>query len=181
MTLTVTTGGAPESDPELRGGKQATSMTDVQQLADRLEITDVLSRYHRAVDGLDWELLRDRVVTEDAVWEWSAADDQARVEDSAAGREAVVTWLDAALRGSTVRHHTTSHLFEVAGDGARSESYMFVVDRQTLQTLASGVVTADHVRSGRGWRIRRLRIDEQLTSGTVAAMAGLLGVATKPL
>jgi hypothetical protein len=153
-------------------------MTDLQQLADRLEITDVLVRFHRAVDQADWDLMRRSVLAPTAVWDWTASDGEAVVGDSAEGRDAFIKWLSIAMTGSTVRHMTTSHLFEIAEDTARSESYMFVVDRMTLATLASGLVTAEHIRTADGWRITRLKIDERIADGSVAAMANLLGLST---
>lgn len=44
---------------------------DVQEIADRLELGELLARYVRAVDGGDWALL-DSVFTADAVIDFSA-------------------------------------------------------------------------------------------------------------
>lgn len=143
-------------------------------LADRLEITDVLARFHRAIDGGLWSMMRDEVLAEDAVWEWRAWDDGGVAEDRAVGRDAVLAWLEAAMTGSTVRHFTTGHLFEIDGDRAHSESYMVVIDTQTLAILANGVVDADHVRTARGWRVRRCRIDERVADGQISATSKLL-------
>jgi hypothetical protein len=44
---------------------------DAQEIADRLELGELLARYIRAVDGGDWALL-DSVFTADAVIDFSA-------------------------------------------------------------------------------------------------------------
>ena len=46
--------------------------TDVQALADRLAIHELLARYARGVDEKDWELYRS-VFTEDATIDYSSA------------------------------------------------------------------------------------------------------------
>lgn len=153
----------------------ATARPDgLQELIDRTRIIDVVSRFHRAVDRNAWDLMRDEVLAPDAVWEWSATNASGPMADGAIGRENVIAWLSSAMIGSEVRHFTTSHLVEIDGDRAHSESYMVVVDRVSLAVLANGMVTADHVRLPEGWRMQRCRIDERIPDVMVEGMQVLL-------
>lgn len=146
----------------------------LEELADRLEVIDVITRFHRAIDRNAWEMLRDEVLAPDAVWEWTAANASGSVEDRAVGRESVVDWLSSAMVGSNVRHFTTSHLVDLEGDRARSESYMVVVDAVTLAVLANGLLSADHVRLAEGWRMQRCHIDERIPDEPVEAVETLI-------
>ena len=145
----------------------------IRSIADRLEITDVVTRFHRAVDSGNFEALAD-VFTDDAVWDWVASDATGEVADTAQGRDNVIEWLRTAMSGSTVRHATTGHLVELDDDRARSTSYMHVVDITTLESLANGFVTGEHRRTSSGWRMSRLRIDERIGNGSVDSMKKLL-------
>jgi hypothetical protein len=151
-------------------------MTDQgwQQVADRLDIVEVLSRFHHAIDVGDFGALPESVFVPEAVWEWRATDADGEVEDTAEGVDAIVAWLQTAMTGSVVRHFTTSHVITLDGDRASSRSYMHVIDIPTLSVLANGLVTAEHVRTLIGWRLSKLRIDEQIGDGSVEAMRKLL-------
>ncbi len=147
---------------------------ELQEVIDRARIIDVVTRFHRAIDSNAWGRMRDEVLAPDVVWEWSATNVSGPMADGAAGREEVIAWLSAAMIGSEVRHFTTSHLVEIQGDRAHSESYMVVVDRVSLAVLANGLVTADHVRLPEGWRMQRCRIDERIPNTMVEGMQVLL-------
>lgn len=146
----------------------------LQEMIDRAGIIDVVTRFHRAIDSNAWELMRDEVLAPDVVWEWSATNASGPMADGAKGRGDVLAWLSAAMVGSEVRHFTTSHLVEIEGDRAHSESYMVVVDRVSLAVLANGLVTADHVRLPEGWRMQRCRIDERIPDALVEGMQAVL-------
>lgn len=153
---------------------QTTRPDELQEVIDRARIIDVVTRFHRAIDGNVWGRMRDEVLAPDAVWEWSATNASGPMADGAVGREEVIAWLSAAMVGSEVRHFTTSHLVDIQGDRAHSESYMVVVDRVSLAVLANGLVTADHVRLPEGWRMQRCRIDERIPDIMVEGMQVLL-------
>lgn len=146
----------------------------LQELVDRTEVVDVITRFHRAVDRKSWDLMRDEVLASDAVWEWTAQNASGSFEDRVVGREEIVAWLASATTGTNVRHYTTSHLVEIEDNQARSESYMVVVDAITLEVLANGLVSADHVRLPEGWRIRMCHVDERIPDRVAEGVAPLL-------
>jgi hypothetical protein len=45
-----------------------------------------------------------------------------------------------------------------------------------MATLACGFVEADHVRTDRGWRIRRYKVEERITDKDIAAFKATLGL-----
>ena len=61
----VGTSGEPTAENPHRGGPPYRGAVDLQTLSDRAEITDLLTRYARAVDRQDWDLSRS-VFTPDA-------------------------------------------------------------------------------------------------------------------
>jgi hypothetical protein len=133
----------------------------IEDVADRMSVLDLVTQFHRSVDFKNWELLRS-IVTDDVVWEWIGRFPGGSASDGAEGRDAVLGWLEKATLQATPHHHTTNHMVELAGDSAHTESYMFVADRFTLQTLAIGVLETDCVRIGGEWLVRKLRVDEQI-------------------
>jgi hypothetical protein len=71
---------------------------DAQGIADRLEITELLARYARAVDAGEWDLL-DEVFTVDAVIDYRSAG------GIRGGRDEVKAWLAEVLRHWPGRLH----------------------------------------------------------------------------
>jgi hypothetical protein len=128
---------------------------------DRTEVLDLVTKFHRAVDFKDFELLG-RIVTDDVAWVWSATHPEGSASDGAEGRSAVVSWLEAATRTATPHHHTTNHLVQLDGDTASTESYMFVADKFSLRTLAIGIIETSARREADGWRLSRIKVDEQI-------------------
>jgi hypothetical protein len=133
----------------------------IEEVADRLSVLDLVTQFHRSVDFKNWELLRS-IVTEDVVWEWIGRYPGGSATDGAEGRDAVLGWLEKATQQATPHHHTTNHLVELSGASAHTESYMFVADRFSLQTLAIGVLATDCIRVDGEWFVRKLRVDEQI-------------------
>lgn len=123
-------------------------MADV--VADKQEITEVMTRYCYAVDFRDLEQLR-TVFTPDVqatyVLEAVGMDDV-----HVAGVDALIEWLGAtlpALGDPAPRHAMTNFLIEVDGDTARSRNYM---------GAGAGLYTVDHVRTPDGWRAARFEM-----------------------
>ena len=116
-------------------------------LLDRAAIQDVLLRYARGVDRRDFELVAS-CFTPDASYEGALA------------RGCIADAL-AALRGQTSRYETTMHflgnqVIELAGDGARSETYALAFHRLReggMLTVAIRYVD-ELVRHGEHWLIR---------------------------
>jgi hypothetical protein len=133
--------------------EEVVTRAEFRSIADRVEITELLSRYHHAIDARDWDALG-AVFTEDAV-----ADYLGLVVE---GRDAIVTWLSAALGDRELTHFMANHVFELDGDLASSRSYLQDLDLKTGLAFGAGTYEGEHVRTPAGWRIRRLRLQERL-------------------
>jgi hypothetical protein len=123
-------------------------------------ISSLLSRYYQAIDVANWTVLNDEVLDDDAVWEV--------VQHSPTG---------GSIEG-TVRHFITTHVISVDGDRAHSTSHLQAIGTDTLAILSNGFVEADHVRTERGWRIRRYHIDEHITDADMAAFKAAFDIAS---
>jgi len=98
-----------------RSGKMAAvADPDLQSLADKQAIYEVVLRYCRGVDRLDMDLLR-------SCYHPGAVDHHTGFEGE---REAYVAWVEPLLRRLTsTQHMLGNHLVELDGDLARSETY----------------------------------------------------------
>ena len=129
---------------------------DLQTLSDRLEIDDLLTAYTVAVDTGDWERL-DGVFTADAWIDYTAS-------GGIAGRfPEVKAWLAETLQVFTaMQHYVAQREVRLDGDSAEVRAYLFnplVIDRDDgsrWHKLIGGVYVHDLVRTGLGWRSRRL-------------------------
>lgn len=129
---------------------------------DRIEIHELLNRYAHAIDFMDWELLEE-VFTEDAVADYSSAGEYVEVDSVREGRDRIIEYYEAALAPfAGVLHFMTNHLVEIDGDRARTRSYMHV-----LNVGMGGIYRCVCRRTGAGWRIERLELEER-TFGDVA-------------
>jgi len=132
---------------------------DVQRTVDRADIAELLALWLFALDTFDWETLRDRAFANDLEWEWQADDGHRILSDQAHGRDATIAWFAAAIPASTrARHVVTNHIFEFDRDTIRTTSYLNIVNTVSLLNTANGLMTAEHVRTSDGWRIRRLQV-----------------------
>ncbi len=120
-----------------------------QDLADKAEIMELMTRYCFAVDFRDFEALREVFTTEcEATYVLSPLG--LGLEDvHLSGADAIVEWLSSVLGNlgePAPRHAMTNYLIEVHGDHAHSRNYL----------ASGGLYTADHVRTPDGWRAARL-------------------------
>ena len=100
----------------------------IRDLADRLAIGDLLTRYATAVDRRDWDLYR-TVFTSDAEIDYTSAGGIAGTVDE------VVEFLDSALSGFEMTQHLVSNVdTSVEGDTARVTA-MFNNGRQQLPCI----------------------------------------------
>lgn len=122
----------------------------LRELQDRREIHDLVLRYCRAVDRLDYAAIRS-VYTEDGVDHHTGFSGPA---------DAYVTWLRRLLpRLDGTMHVVGNHLCELAGEEAVAETYGTAVhwgtpgDHPGLN-FTSGFRYLDHVvRTPGGWRV----------------------------
>ena len=88
---------------------------DVQEVADRLEIQELLAKYARGVDRKQFELWKD-VFTADAVLDYS------NVGHAPGPRDEVIAYFAAALAHVPMTQHFVSNVeceFEADGDSAK--------------------------------------------------------------
>jgi hypothetical protein len=139
-------------------------------------ISSLLSRYYQAIDVANFTALDDEVLADDAVWEVvQHSPTGGTIEDTVSGRGAIVAWFEQIMGGEvsmsegTVRHFLNTHVITVDGDRAHSTSHLQAVGTDSMAILSVGFAEADHVRTARGWRIRRYRLDEHITDADMAA------------
>ena len=126
---------------------------ELEALADRLAIEDLLTRYASAVDRRDWGLYRS-VFTDDAHIDYTSAG------GIAGTLEEVVAFLEAAMPMFAMTQHLVANVeVQIDGDTA-TVSAMFnnpmrLPDGDTWFT--GGWYHHDLVRTGEGWRSRNLR------------------------
>jgi ketosteroid isomerase-like protein len=139
-------------------------------------ISSLLSRYYQAIDVANFTALDDEVLADDAVWEVvQHSPTGGTIEDTVSGRADIVAWFEQIMGGEvsmsegTVRHFINTHVITVDGDHAHSTSHLQAVGTDSMAILSVGFAQADHVRTARGWRIRRYRLDEHITDADMAA------------
>ncbi|MCA2224063.1 nuclear transport factor 2 family protein [Nonomuraea aurantiaca] len=136
---------------------------DDREIADRLQIADVLARYARAVDSGDWDLL-DEVFTPDAVIDYQAAG------GIRGTRAEAKTWLADILVNWPGRLHligATRIVFE-SGEARVSASFADTLapSRELVSADSKGLIQGGgwyHHRmlcTADGWRSREL-VEEQ--------------------
>ena len=126
---------------------------DQQEISDRLEISDLLARYARAVDTKDWTLWR-TVFTEDAQLDYRSAG------GPVGGREEVGTWLEEALAPFPMTQHLITNV-EVVIDGDTAHARALFFNPMTFPgheepSSCGGSYDHDLVRTPEGWRSERL-------------------------
>ena len=127
-------------------------MLDLQTLADRVEISDLLTRYTRAIDTGEWDRL-DEVFTPDAAIDYTATG------GIAADYPKVKQWLAEVLPMFPRRHHVLGQAeVDLAGDCADVTAYFTnpMVLRQEDGTERlwefGGYYRHRLVRTADGWR-----------------------------
>ncbi len=153
----------------------------LEQLNDRVAISDVLHRYCRAIDTKDWALL-ETVFVEDMEADFT----------SFAGRDVVRgrdNWLSAirlTISGlEATQHLTGNHTITLDGDSAALRA-----DLQAVHILANprgdgeytvgGWYDIDCVRTADGWRVKRYKLTVRWSRGNrdilrIAAKAAAAG------
>jgi 3-phenylpropionate/cinnamic acid dioxygenase small subunit len=132
----------------------------LQELSDRLEIQDLLTRYTVAIDAKDWKLL-DTCFTPDAQVDYTATG------GSKGSYPEVRKWLEAALAPFPVTvHYISNSAVKLAGEKATARTYVynpmgFKNPDGSLHWFTVGAYYVDElVRTPEGWRIQK-RVEEQ--------------------
>jgi hypothetical protein len=129
---------------------------DLTEISDRLEIEALLTRYARAIDSGDWDVL-DEVFTPDAEIDYTATG------GIASSYAEVKLWLAEMLPLFSHRMHMLGQVeSRVEGDGATVTAYFYnpmtltQQDGSELVVEFGGIYHHDLVRTPHGWRSRRL-------------------------
>lgn len=123
------------------------------ELADRLDIRELLDRYSHAVDFMDWPLL-ETVFAADATVDYSDLAGWFGERPTVAHGFPAIRQLHELIIPPSygTLHYMTNHLIELDGDLARTRTYMHV-----LSTDFSGLYRCVCARTEAGWRIRDYR------------------------
>lgn len=139
-------------------------MTDrVQELADRLDIAEVLARYCDALDQRRWEMLT-------TVFSPSASADYGSV-GSPAGVEAITEAIRRTIDDLDATQHLIGNLqVQVHGDTATAQCYLISQHVRAGQPggeeyLLGGRYVDDLVRTPDGWRITFRRLHRMWAAG----------------
>ena len=128
-------------------------MLSLQEISDRLEIQDLLTRYADAIDRRDWDLL-DQVYTPDADVDYSAF-------GGLVGKyPEIKVWLAEALAVSPGYQHMNANM-DIRLDGDKATGRIMCLnpmimpgDQQPPQVGFFGLWYIDqYVRTAAGWRI----------------------------
>lgn len=139
----------------------------LQQISDRIEIQDLLTRYTVAIDTKDWSLL-DSCFLPDAVVDYTATGGiQGRYPE-------VRAWLEKALAPFPVTvHYISNSTVELDGDRASSRTYVinpmgFPNPDGSLHMFTVGGYYVDELaRTADGWRIAKRVEESAFLDGTL--------------
>ena len=126
---------------------------DLQAVTDRLQISELLARYARAVDDHDWDLYRS-LFTDDAVIDYSSA-------GAAAGsRDDVIAFLrDAFAAIPWAQHYVTNVEIDLDGDAAKVRAMFYnpmQLPGMADPSFCGGIYHHELVRTADGWKSRHL-------------------------
>lgn len=131
-------------------------MLSLQEISDRLEIQDLITRYVYAIDERDYDAL-DRVFTPDAVIDYT------ELGGAKGTREETKRYLaDAMPAFPAFQHLSANTKLEIDGDSARAKTILFnpmMMNHEGQQRMFFvGLWYVDElVRTADGWRIRHRR------------------------
>ena len=139
----------------------------LQELSDRLEIQDLLTRYTVAIDQKDWKLL-DTCFTPDAKLDYT------QTGGIAGDYPTVRAWLEKALAAFPMTvHYISNSTVKLDGDRAAARTYVinpmgFPKPDGSLHIFTvGGYYVDDLVRTPEGWRIARRMEESAFLDGTL--------------
>lgn len=148
------------------GALLAAARPDSTWARDQIELTELTHRYAWAIDTLDREMLS-RVFTPDAKAHYlEVGPEVLGLDVRLDGFDEIWAWLHEGLghrEGPAGHpwHFMSNHLIEIDGDQARLRYYM-----HNRPMAAGGVYYVTATRTPEGWRISRLRLEEQIWKPT---------------
>ena len=125
----------------------------MQEMSDKIEITELLTRYASSVDTRDWERLKS-VFTPEAELDYSS------VQGPVASRDEVVAWLGSGLDTVPWTQHLISNVeIELDGDRAKVRAMFYnpmLLPGMSDCSFCGGYYNHELVRTPEGWKSRRL-------------------------
>lgn len=142
---------------------------DIQTLSDRAEILELGSRYGRALDSQDWDLMRS-VFAEDAQADFGLGQAFEGIDNIMHACRSIMGSLDHT------QHFFGNHEIEIDGDQARGR-HRFIgsaflrtdVGGPTLSEF--GEYVDEYVRTDAGWRISRLELSVSWIEGNMGILS----------
>jgi ketosteroid isomerase-like protein len=131
-------------------------MLSLQEISDRIEISDLIARYAHAIDEQDWDAL-DQVFTPDAVIDYT------ELGGAKGSRAETKEYLASAMpHFSAFQHLSATTKLDLHGDRASARTILFnpmVMDHEgESRTFFIGLWYVDElVRTADGWRIAHRR------------------------
>jgi hypothetical protein len=140
---------------------------DLQQLYDKVEIQELLSKYARAVDTNDWELWRS-LFTDDAAIDYTA------LGGIAGSRDEVAEFLAASMPLLPMKQHYITNIeADISGDTAEVIAMFYnpmILPGAADQSACGGWYRHQLIRTATGWRSTSLREENTwFASAPVAA------------
>ncbi len=129
--------------------------SEFRAIADRVELTELLSRYHQFIDAMEWQRLEE-VFAPNARCAYTGLEVFGLEDVHLEGREKIIRWLRESLGqfdDRNPKHFFANHVFDIAGNRARTRSYL-----HGLNPHVGGVYEIDHERLPEGWRIADLHL-----------------------
>ena len=136
---------------------------EVRQLRDRLDITDLFTRFAAGMDAQDWPLL-ESVFADDAVVDHTAEHwGKGIVKDVQTGKAEVLPEMKRGVSRHFVSHHViTNHRMRIEGDRARAVTYLTSVHLDDPQKPKAhedhgAFYLSELVRAKDGWKIKSIK------------------------
>ncbi|HEY9311160.1 nuclear transport factor 2 family protein [Williamsia sp.] len=141
---------------------------DIQEVIDRLEIEEHLTKYAKAVDSEDWDLWRS-LYTEDARIDYSA------VGGPTGNRVEISAWLEASMKLLPMKQHFITNIdYTITGDTAEVRAMFYnpmILPGQTEKSDCGGWYRHQLVRTPEGWRTNDFQEEDVWFSATMKAGA----------
>jgi 3-phenylpropionate/cinnamic acid dioxygenase small subunit len=138
-------------------------MLSLQEISDRMEITDLVHRYAQIIDSKDFDLLREEVFCEDAFIDYSA------FGGSTGDLESTIAFLHKAMQIFPNTQHLNANIqIQLEGDRATGRVMCFNTQEMKLPERDEHIFFCglwyvdEYRRTEKGWRIAR-RVEEKST------------------
>ncbi len=139
----------------------------LQEIQDRIEISDLMHRYAEMVDQREWKMM-DRIFALEATIDYTSTGGP-----TGPFRE-TLAWLDRALESWPINLHCVTNLIiEIEGDEATSRCYFHAPmgrdapDGSQLIITNAGRYLDRLIRTSTGWRILERHCDQTIMQGNL--------------